>query len=86
MNMKQNLAKDLDRRVFVNRADGDTAQPISAPEGDIMAANAAQLLGDIIAGPNRRRAGLRVNSVFFSLESILLAALLIVAIVALRRQ
>jgi len=81
--MKQNLSRELNRRVFVNRADGENPE---TPAVDLAAANAAQLLGDIIAGPNRRRAGLRVNGVFFSLESILLAGLLVLGVVALRRR
>ena len=82
--MKQNLSNDLRRNIFVSRADGeqpDNDNPIDS--GTV--ANAAQLLGDIIGGPNRRRAGIKVNNVFFSLESILLTALLVVAIIALKR-
>ena len=70
--MKQNLSNDLNRKIFVNH--------------NATLANAAQLLGDIIGGPCRRRAGLRVNGIFFSLESILLAALLILAVIALKRR
>lgn len=80
--MKQNLSKELRRDIFVNRADGNS--PIEDPTTPDVA-NVAQLLGDIIGGPNRRRAGLRVNGVFFSLESILLASLLVVSIIALRK-
>lgn len=83
--MKQNLSNDLNRKIFVNHADGDettTRQNIDTAN----VANAAQVLGDIIGGPCRRRAGLRVNGIFFSLESILLAALLILAVVALKRR
>ena len=82
---KQNLNNDLDRNIFVQRADGDTAAAMPAA-GAAEVANAAQVLGDIIAGPSRRRAGLRVNGVFVSLESILLAGLLIVGIIALVRK
>lgn len=83
--MKQNLSNDLNRKIFVNHADGDetpTRQNIDTAN----VANAAQVLGDIIGGPCRRRAGLRVNGIFFSLESILLAAILILAVVALKRR
>ena len=83
--MKQNLSNDLRRNIFVNRADGEeTPGTNDVNPGTI--ANAAQVLGDIIGGPNRRRAGVRINNVFFSLESILLTALLVVAIVALKRR
>ena len=83
--MKQNLSNDLNRKIFVNRADGDETSTPQTPDNATLA-NAAQLLGDIIGGPCRRRAGLRVNGIFFSLESILLAALLILAVIALKRR
>ena len=82
--MKQNLSNDLNRKIFVNRADGNDTPDPSVDNATL--ANAAQLLGDIIGGPCRRRAGLRVNGIFFSLESILLAAILILAVVALKRR
>lgn len=82
--MKQNLSNDLNRKIFVNRADGNDTPDPSVDNATL--ANAAQLLGDIIGGPCRRRAGLRVNGIFFSLESILLAALLILAVIALKRR
>lgn len=84
--MKQNLSNDLSRNIFVNRADGDNDSNGTTDVNAANVANAAQVLGDIIGGPNRRRAGMRVNGVFFSLESILLAALLIVAVIALRKR
>ena len=84
--MKQNLSNDLRRNIFVNRADGDNDPNGTTDVNAANVANAAQVLGDIIGGPNRRRAGMRVNGVFFSLESILLAALLIVAVIALRKR
>ena len=83
--MKQNLSNDLRRNIFVSRADGEQPDSTNPIDNGTMA-NAAQLLGDLIGGPNRRRAGIKVNNVFFSLESILLAALLVVAIVALKRR
>ena len=83
--MKQNLSNDLNRKIFVNRADGDETSTPTTPDNATLA-NAAQLLGDIIGGPCRRRAGLRVNGIVFSLESILLAAILILAVVALKRR
>ena len=82
--MKQNLSNDLNRKIFVNHADGNDTPDPSVDNATL--ANAAQLLGDIIGGPCRRRAGLRVNGIFFSLESILLAALLILAVIALKRR
>lgn len=82
--MKQNLSNDLNRKIFVNRADGNDTPDPSVDNATL--ANAAQLLGDIIGGPCRRRAGLRVNGIFFSLESILLVALLILAVIALKRR
>lgn len=82
--MKQNLNNDLNRKIFVNHADGNDTPDPSVDNATL--ANAAQLLGDIIGGPCRRRAGLRVNGIFFSLESILLAALLILAVIALKRR
>jgi hypothetical protein len=82
--MKQNLSNDLNRKIFVNHADGNDTPDPSVDNANI--ANAAQVLGDIIGGPCRRRAGLRVNGIFFSLESILLAALLILAVIALKRR
>lgn len=82
--MKQNLSNDLNRKIFVNHADGDDTPNPSVDNATL--ANAAQLLGDIIGGPCRRRAGLRVNGIFFSLESILLTALLILAVIALKRR
>lgn len=84
--MKQNLSNDLRQNIFVNRADGDNDSNGTTDVNAANVANAAQVLGDIIGGPNRRRAGMRVNGVFFSLESILLAALLIVAVIALRKR
>ncbi len=84
--MKQNLSNDLRRNIFVNRADGDENPNAGAAvlaSGSV--ANAAQVLGDIIGGNNRRRAGLRINGVFFSIESILLAALLVVSVIALKK-
>lgn len=81
--MKQNLSRELRRDIFVNRADGEYTPNENPATADV--ANVAQLLGDIIGGPNRRRAGLRVNGVFFSIESILLAALLVVSIIALKK-
>lgn len=82
---KQNLNNDLERNIFVQRADGEKESGMPAA-GAAEVANAAQVLGDIIAGPSRRRAGLRVNGVFVSLESILLAGVLIVGIIALVRK
>ena len=82
--MKQNLSNDLRRNIFVNRADGDDSATMNDTSASV--ANAAQVLGDIIGGPNRRRAGVRVNNVFFSMESILLTALLVVAVVALCKK
>ena len=82
--MKQNLSNDLNRKIFVNHADGNDTPDPSVDNATL--ANAAPLLGDIIGGPCRRRAGLRVNGIFFSLESILLAALLILAVIALKRR
>ena len=82
--MKQNLSNDLNRKIFVNHADGNDTPDPSVDNATL--ANAAQLLGDIIGGPCRRRAGLRVNGIFFSLESILLTALLILAVIALKRR
>lgn len=82
--MKQNLSNDLNRKIFVNHADGNDTPDPSVDNATL--ANAAQLLGDIIGGPCRRRAGLRVNGIFFSLESILLTALLILAVVALKHR
>ncbi len=82
--MKQNLSNDLNRKIFVNHANGNDTPDPSVDNATL--ANAAQLLGDIIGGPCRRRAGLRVNGIFFSLESILLAALLILAVIALKRR
>ena len=82
--MKQNLSNDLNRKIFVNHADGD--EPATHPVDTANIANAAQVLGDIIGGPCRRRAGLRVNGIFFSLESILLIALLILAVIALKKR
>ena len=82
--MKQNLSNDLNRKIFVNRADGNDTPDPSVDNATL--ANAAQLLGDIIGGPCRRRAGLRVNGIFFSLECILLAALLILAVIALKKR
>lgn len=79
------MNNDLDRNIFVQRADGDSESGIPAA-GAAEAANAAQLIGDIIAGPSRRRAGLRVNGVFFSIESLLLAGLLVVGVVMLCRR
>lgn len=94
--MKQNLSNDLRRNIFVNRADGRDRMGATGTSGEQpdstdsidngTLANVAQLLGDLIGGPNRRRAGIKVNNVFFSLESILLTALLVVAIVALKRR
>lgn len=82
--MKQNLSNDLNRKIFFNHADGD--EPATHPVDTANIANAAQVLGDIIGGPCRRRAGLRVNGIFFSLESILLVALLILAVIALKKR
>lgn len=82
--MKQNLSNDLNRKIFVNHADGNDTPDPSVDNATL--ANAAQLLGDIIGGPCRRRAGLRVNGIFFSLESILLTAILILAVIALKRR
>lgn len=84
--MKQNLSNDIRRNIFVNRADGDeTPDSVTSSVNPGSVANAAQVLGDIIGGPNRRRAGLRVNGVFFSIESILLAALLVAVIILIRK-
>ena len=83
--MKQNLSNDLRRNVFVNRADGEDNTPTNDLDAGTVC-NAAQLLGDLIGGPNRRRAGVKINNIFFSLESILLTALFIVAVVALKRR
>ncbi len=86
-NMKQNLSKLYSNPLQMNREDGDTT-----PATDLVtnaaqnAANAAQVIGDIIVGNNRRRAGLRINNVFFSLESILLAAILIVMVVSVTKR
>lgn len=85
--MKQNLSKLYSNPLQMNREDGDTT-----PATDLVtnaaqnAANAAQVIGDIIVGNNRRRAGLRINNVFFSLESILLAAILIVMVVSVTKR
>lgn len=85
--MKQNLSKLYSTPLQMNREDGDTT-----PATDLVtntaqnAANAAQVIGDIIVGNNRRRAGLRINNVFFSLESILLAAILIVMVVSVTKR
>lgn len=85
--MKQNLSKLYSTPLQMNREDGDTT-----PATDLVtnaaqnAANAAQVIGDIIVGNNRRRAGLRINNVFFSLESILLAAILIVIVVSVTKR
>ena len=83
---KQNLNKMYNANML--RADGEmnyTQTTAEAPAVDEQtmadAATAASVIGDIIVGNNRRRAGIRVNNVFFSLESIVLSALLIVTII-----
>lgn len=75
-------------RNFFGRADGEEAETPSVtpqdPTGNPQASSAvaaANILGDILVGNNRRRAGLRINNVFFSMESIVLAAILIVLVV-----
>lgn len=83
---KQNLNKMYNANML--RADGEmnptqttTEAPAVAEQTMADAATAASVIGDIIVGNNRRRAGIRVNNVFFSLESIVLSALLIVTII-----
>lgn len=75
---------------YIRRADGDCEETaIENPEMNqpavqttaTDAAQAAAVIGDIIVGNNRRRAGLRINNVFFSMEAIVLSALLIVAVI-----
>lgn len=92
---KQNIMSNRFNKRFSNnylrRADGEDY--VENPEGcepkldygtentAADAANAAAVIGDIIVGNNRRRAGLRINNVFFSMESLVLSAILIVAII-----
>lgn len=68
--------------ILINRADGENGNTTDITDIQTnTAVMAANVLGDIIGGNNRRRAGLRINNVFFSLESILMAAILIAVIV-----
>lgn len=85
--MKQNLNKQF-AAPLVMREDGAqvNAPVVAEPQTMQQAANAAQVIGDLIVGNNRRRAGVRINNVFFSVESILLAALLVVSVIALCKR
>lgn len=84
---KQNLNKMYNANML--RADGETnptqttttEAAVVAKQTMADAATAASVIGDILVGNNRRRAGIRINNVFFSLESIILSAILIVAVV-----
>lgn len=70
---------------FTGRADGEPAnEPANEPTPMAYAnaaTTAANALGDLFGGNNRRRAGLRINSVFFTMESIMLTAILVVLVV-----
>lgn len=68
---------------FTGRADGEpetTNEPMPVAYANA-ATTAANALGDLFGGNNRRRAGLRINNVFFTMESIMLVAILIVLVV-----
>lgn len=85
--MKQNLSKIYGAPLQMNREDGEPMpSTLDVPTAAQNAADAAQVIGDIIVGNNRRRAGLRINNVFFSVESILLTAILIVLVVMVAKR
>lgn len=80
--MKKKIWDNPRPSFLINRADGDDAPVDTNANSEAQAAlTAANVLGDIIGGNNRRRAGLRINNVFFSLESILMAAILVAVVV-----
>ena len=84
MKKKKLWEENNSNKYFNGRLDGgdDNETPASSD----LINRAANIIGDIIGGNNRRRAGIRVNNVFFSLESILLTAILIVSIVSIRKR
>lgn len=82
LTMKKKIWDNPRPSFLINRADGDDAPVDTNANSEAQAAlTAANVLGDIIGGNNRRRAGLRINNVFFSLESILMAAILVAVVV-----
>lgn len=76
---KQNLNYRADGVTIEAPTEPATVETPSTPA--TTAIQAANVLGDIIGGNNRRRAGIRINNVFFSIESILMAAILIAVVV-----
>lgn len=89
---KQNLDRryiDNPRAFFTGRADGDTESTEGGSENENTNEQmllGAQFLGELIGGNNRRRAGIRINNVFFSIESFLLFGILVCGVVALCRK
>lgn len=81
LTMKHKIWNNKKDEMFFGRLDGDETveTPTTTQSGSVVAA--ANALGDIIGGNNRRRAGLRINNVFFPLESILLTGILIMLVI-----
>lgn len=80
--MKKKIWNNKQEDLFFGRLDGEGNEDTPATnESNTTVVAAANALGDIIGGNNRRRAGLRINNVFFPLESILLTAILIVSVI-----
>lgn len=78
---KQNLNLRKDE-LLVARADGDN-EPMensAAVEAAEQTVQAAELLGEMIGGPQRRRAGLRINGTYFPLSDIMLFGILIATV------
>ncbi len=87
---KQNL-NPRKERMLVRRADGEETTAVETVTTDAEAAvRGAQLLGELIGGRQRNRAGMKINGTFFPLSDILLAGILVavtvVACVVARRK
>lgn len=84
--MKQNL--NPQRRSLYAFADGDTIDTIDTTAQQAQqTVRTAELLGDMIGGPQRRRSGIRINGTFFPLSDIMLFGILLtVVVIAARRR
>lgn len=81
---KQNLDSRRRSIMTLERSDGDNsaATPEVVTSDAEAAVRGAQLLGELIGGRQRSRAGLKVNGTFFPLSDILLAGILVAVTLA----